>query len=165
VGRVASIYSIVLSEMAQLREEFAQVCPEASVQIELLRPDKVYDAVIEGHADLGFISYPESRRDLAVIPWREERMTVAAQPSHRFAGRDSVEPADLQNELFGLEKQRFCEEIQVRIEIRRLGCAAFRKANFAGTIEPAGHARSVADPPGLQPTNGRSGRRDAYIPR
>src|SRR3984957_20287088 len=40
VVRVASIYSIGLSEMGQLRERFALICPEASVQIELLRPDK-----------------------------------------------------------------------------------------------------------------------------
>ena len=115
VVRVASIYSIGLSEMTRLREAFAQVCPEASVQIELLRPDKVYDAVMEDHADLGFISYPESRRDLAVIPWREERMTVAAHPSHRFAGRVSVEPVDLQNELF----IAFDEEVMIRRELDR----------------------------------------------
>ena len=62
-------------------EEFAQVCPGAELHIELLRPDKVYEAVIEDKADLGFISYPEHRRDLTVIPWREERMTVAVYPS------------------------------------------------------------------------------------
>ena len=96
--------------MAQLREEFAQVCPEASVQIELLRPDKVDDAVIEGHADLGFISYPESRRDLAVIPWREERMTVAAHPSHRFAGRDSVEPPIYKTNCSGSKNSGFAKK-------------------------------------------------------
>src|SRR5581483_4752785 len=91
--RVASIYSIGLSEMGRLREEFARVAPEANVQLELLRPDKVYQAVLEDNADLGFISYPEHRRELAVIPWREERMTVAAYPSHPFAGRAMVRPA------------------------------------------------------------------------
>src|SRR5580658_3167984 len=54
--RVASIYSIGLSEMARLREEFAAVCPGAQLQVELLRPDKVYEAILEDKADLGFIS-------------------------------------------------------------------------------------------------------------
>ena len=83
--RVASIYSIGLSEMSRLRDEFARVCPGAQLHVEYLRPDKVYEAVLEDQADLGFISYPENRRDLTVIPWREERMTVAAYPSHPLA--------------------------------------------------------------------------------
>jgi hypothetical protein len=45
----------------------------------------------------------------------------------------------------GLEKQRFCEEIQVRIEIRRLGCRPSVKTKFCPDLEPAGPARSVAD--------------------
>jgi DNA-binding transcriptional LysR family regulator len=111
--RVASIYSIGLSEMGRLRDEFARVRPEAVLQIELLRPDKVYDVVADDQADLGFVSYPEARRDLAVIPWREERMTVAAYPSHRFAEWAVVEPADLQNEPF----IAFDEEVIIRREL------------------------------------------------
>jgi len=117
--RVASIYSLGLSEMSHLKEEFGRVCPEASVQVELLRPDKVYEAVQAGRADLGFISYPESRRDLTAIPWREERMTVAVYPSHRFAlrpaGQRTVAPSDLQNELF----ISFDEEVMIRRELDR----------------------------------------------
>src|ERR1700754_1799651 len=39
--RVASIYSIGLSEMPRLREEFLRVCPGAQLHTEYLRPDKV----------------------------------------------------------------------------------------------------------------------------
>src|SRR2546423_2435115 len=85
--RVASIYSIGLSEMPRLREDFQRACPGAQLHVEYLRPDKVYEAVLEGEADLGFISYPEHRRDLAIIPWREERMTVALYPSHPLSRR------------------------------------------------------------------------------
>ena len=84
--RVASIYSIGLSEMARLKEEFLKAHPGATLQIELLRPDKVYEAVEADQADLGFISYPEHRRDLTIIDWRHERMTLAAYPGHRLAG-------------------------------------------------------------------------------
>src|SRR5476649_3066443 len=69
--RVASIYSIGLSEMPRLREEFARACPDVQLHVEYLRPNKVYEAVQEDLADIGFISYPESSRDLTVIPWRE----------------------------------------------------------------------------------------------
>jgi LysR family transcriptional regulator, transcriptional activator of the cysJI operon len=111
--RVASIYSIGLSEMSRLRDEFARVCPGAELRIEYLRPDKVYEAVLEGHADLGFISYPEHRRDLTVIPWREERMTVAVYPSHPFSVFEILMPADLDGQDF----IAFDEEVIIRREL------------------------------------------------
>lgn len=113
--RVASIYSIGLSEMSRLREEFAQSCPGAELRVEYLRPDKVYQAILEGHADLGFISYPEHRRQLTVIPWRQERMTVAVYPTHRFAARELLMPGDLDGESF----ISFDDEVIIRRELDR----------------------------------------------
>ena len=111
--RVASIYSIGLSEMARLRDQFSEICPGGQLQVEYLRPDKVYEAVLEDHADLGFISYPESRRELTVIPWREERMTVAVYPSHPFATQRVVLPTDLDGQDF----IAFDEEVIIRREL------------------------------------------------
>jgi DNA-binding transcriptional LysR family regulator len=113
--RVASIYSIGLSELPHLRDEFHHVYPGAQLHIEYLRPEKVYEAVLEDQADLGFISYPEHRRDLTVIPWREERMTVAVYPSHPFASREMLLPQDLDGEEF----IAFDEELIIRRELDR----------------------------------------------
>ena len=124
--RVASIYSMGLSEMPRLREEFLRACPGAQLQVELLRPNKVYEAVLEGEADLGFISYPEHRRDLTVIPWREERMTVAMYPSHALAGREMLTPADLNGQDF----IAFDEEVIIRRELDRF----FRENNVEISI-------------------------------
>ena len=88
--RVASIYSIGLSEMPRLREQFAQVCPDVQLHVEYLRPNKVYEAVLGDQADIGFISYPESNRgsdDDSVARRADE---VAAHPSHPFAGRSCL---------------------------------------------------------------------------
>ena len=101
--------------MGRLREEFGQVLPAAAIHVELLRPDRVYDAVLTDQADLGFISYPEHRRELTVIPWREERMTVAAYPTHPFASRGMVQPADLDGQAF----IAFDEEVIIRRELDR----------------------------------------------
>jgi DNA-binding transcriptional LysR family regulator len=113
--RVASIYSIGLSEMSRLRDEFIRACPGAQLHIEYLRPDKVYEAVLGGHADLGFISYPEHRRDLTVILWREERMTVAVYPSHPLANFEVLMPGDLD----GQDYIAFDEEVIIRRELDR----------------------------------------------
>jgi DNA-binding transcriptional LysR family regulator len=74
--RVASIYSVGLSEMSRLSEEFAQRFPRAHVQVAYLRPDKVYEAVLADQADLGLVSYPEPSRHLEVIWWRRPQGTL-----------------------------------------------------------------------------------------
>jgi DNA-binding transcriptional LysR family regulator len=121
--RVASIYSIGLSEAGRLKDEFARLFPEATVQVELLRPDKVYESVLAGEADLGFISYPENRRELTVIPWRDERMTLAVYPTHPLASRTLVRPEELEGQNF----VAFDEEVIIRRELDRF----FREAGVS----------------------------------
>ena len=111
--RVASIYSIGLSEMSRLQEEFAARFPHAQLHVDYLRPDKVYEAVLADQADLGLVSYPEAAKDLAVIPWREEEMTVAAPPSHPLAAKPVLLPADLDGQDF----VGFDQELMIRREL------------------------------------------------
>ena len=113
--RVASIYSVGLSDMTRLRHEFETRWPQASLNVEYLRPDKIYEAVIDGAADIGIVSYPEPVKNVAAIPWRNEPMAVAAAPSHRLASRESLEPSDLQ----GLEFIAFDPELPIRRAIDR----------------------------------------------
>lgn len=111
--RVASIYSIGLSEMSRLQDEFAARFPHAQLHVDYLRPDKVYEAVMADQADLGLVSYPVGTKDLAVIPWREEEMAVAAPPSHPLAKKTVLVPADLN----GQEFVGFDEELMIRREL------------------------------------------------
>jgi DNA-binding transcriptional LysR family regulator len=111
--RVASIYSIGLSEMSRLQDEFAARFPHAQLHVDYLRPDKVYEAVMGDQADLGLVSYPVGTKDLAVIPWREEEMAVAAPPSHPLAKKSVLLPADLN----GQEFVGFDEELMIRREL------------------------------------------------
>ena len=111
--RVASIYSIGLSEMSRLQDEFAARFPHTELHVDYLRPDKVYEAVLADQADLGLVSYPVGTKDLAVIPWREEEMAVAAPPSHPLAKKTVLLPADLN----GQEFVGFDEELMIRREL------------------------------------------------
>jgi DNA-binding transcriptional LysR family regulator len=88
--RVAAIYSVGLSEMSRLEEEFRRRLPAARLEVDYLRPEKVYQAVVEDRVDLGLVSYPELTREVAVLPWREELMSVACAPSHPMAKLDLV---------------------------------------------------------------------------
>jgi len=113
--RVASIYSIGLSEMSRLSEEFSLSHPTARLEVEYMRPDKVYAAVSGGQADLGLVSYPESSREISAIPWREEEMRLAVPPSHPLAGHRLVLASDLE----AIDFIGFDEDLSIRREIDR----------------------------------------------
>jgi DNA-binding transcriptional LysR family regulator len=113
--RVASIYSVGLSEMSQLEQEFSRRYPEAHLEVEYLRPEKVYEAVVTDRADLGLLSYPEATKEVTVLPWRQEEMVVAASPYHALAAKSELRPEDLE----GLDFVGFDEDLPIRREIDR----------------------------------------------
>lgn len=115
VVRLAAIYSVALSEMAGLREDFARRCPGAELEVEYLRPEKVYEAVSGSRADLGLVSYPESTRQVAARPWRLEPMVVAVVPWHPLTARPMLRPSDLQGAAF----VTFDEDLPIRRHIDR----------------------------------------------
>ena len=80
-----------------------------------MRPDRIYDAVREGTADLGLVSYPEASREIAALPWRNEEMQLAVPPTHELAGRYEVYPADLS----GYDFVGFDEDLSIRKELER----------------------------------------------
>src|SRR5919109_4395376 len=73
---VASIYSVGLAHMSRYLREFLAAHPKADVRLEYVHPDRVYEAVDQGQADLGLVSYPEESSSLATIPWRSEPMVL-----------------------------------------------------------------------------------------
>ncbi|MEN6532045.1 MAG: LysR family transcriptional regulator [Bryobacteraceae bacterium] len=115
VVSVASIYSVGISEMSQLEEEFSKRLPGARLRVEYLRPEKVYDAVLSDQVDLGVVSYPSPSRQIQVIPWRRERMVLAVAPTHPLAKRDTIRLIDLD----GQDYIGFDDDLPISREIRR----------------------------------------------
>jgi LysR family transcriptional regulator, transcriptional activator of the cysJI operon len=113
--RVASIYSVGLSEMSQLEQEFARRYPQARMEVEYLRPEKVLEAVVMDRADLGLLSYPEATKEVTVLEWRQEEMVVAVSPYHPLAKKAEVLPEDLE----GLAFIGFDEDLPIRRDIDR----------------------------------------------
>lgn len=113
--RVASIYSVGLSELSRMEQEFLRRHPQARIEVEYLRPEKVYEAVIADRADIGLLSYPEATREVTVIPWRQEQMAIAASPYHPLAQYSEVSPRDLD----GLDFIAFDDDLPIRRDIDR----------------------------------------------
>jgi DNA-binding transcriptional LysR family regulator len=98
--RVAAIYSVGLHDVSRNVQRFMSLYPEARVQLECLHPHKVVEAVMQGEADVGIMSYPPADRALAIVPLRSEPMAFVCHPNHHLARRRVVVPADLNGETF-----------------------------------------------------------------
>lgn len=115
VVRVAAIYSVGLYDMARVMQDYMRQYPKAKVRLEYLRPNKVFDAVLNAEVDLGIISYPTPSPEIAVIPWRSERMVLVCNPQHRLAQERAVTAEHLQGEDF----IAFDRDLSIRREIDR----------------------------------------------
>jgi DNA-binding transcriptional LysR family regulator len=113
---VAAIYSVGLAHMIRFLREFLAANPRADVRLEYLHPDRVYEAVENGQADLGLVSYPDASETLAAINWRSEPMALVCHPQHPFAGQTSVPLEALADEPF----IAFQEGLKIRSEIDRV---------------------------------------------
>jgi DNA-binding transcriptional LysR family regulator len=113
--RVAAIYSVGLHDMSRVMQEFMKQYPKAKIRLEYLRPNKVYDAVLDAEVDLGIVSYPSTSPDLTVIPLRSERMVVVCPPNHPLTKHQAVTAEHLQGENF----VGFDRDLSIRKEIDR----------------------------------------------
>ena len=113
---VASIYSVGLAHMSRYLREFLAAHPKADVRLEYVHPHRVYEAVDQGQADLGLVSYPEESASLAALPWRTEPMVLVCHPQHPFTRRRSVSLDVLRGESF----VAFQAGLKIREEIDRV---------------------------------------------
>ena len=115
VVRVAAIYSVGLHHMTRCMQEFMRRYPKAKVRLEYQRPNKVYEQVLGAEVDLGIVSYPTPSPELAVTPWRSERMVVACKPGHPLAKHDAITVEHLAGEAF----ITFDRDLSIRKEVDR----------------------------------------------
>ena len=113
---VASIYSVGLAHMSRYLREFLAAHPMADVRLEYLHPHRVYEAVDQGDADLGLVSYPEESTSIATLPWRNEPMVLVCYPQHPLTRRRSVSLEMLRGEPV----VAFQAGLQIREEIDRV---------------------------------------------
>jgi DNA-binding transcriptional LysR family regulator len=113
--RLAAIYSVGLSEMSQIEARFEERFPEAELEVQYLRPERVWDAILADQAELGLMSYAESSRDVVAIPWRDEEMVVAISPDHAFASRRSIPISAIEGQAF----VGFDDDLPIQDQIER----------------------------------------------
>ena len=98
--RLAAIYSVGLSEMSQIEVRFEDRFPDAELQVQYLRPERVWQAILHDQADLGLMSYAESSREVVALPWRDEEMVVAVSPDNPLAREHSIPISAIEGQTF-----------------------------------------------------------------
>ena len=112
---VAAIYSVGLGDMGQYVQRFEAALPKAQVRIDYLHPDRVYERVMDGTADLGLVSFPKKTANLVAVNWREEEMVLACGPKHPLARRLALP----MRELDGVSYVHFDKNLIVRRRVDR----------------------------------------------
>lgn len=98
--KVATVYSIGLHELPPYVTRFIRAHPQVKVHIEYSRTDKVYDACLNNTIDFGIVALPLRRPNLAVIPFREDKLVIVCNPEHKLARRGRVSVKALVGEDF-----------------------------------------------------------------
>src|SRR4030095_13744886 len=88
-----------LRDMSQYIERFGAENAAERAHIEYLHPDRVYEKVLDGTADLGLVSFPKKSRELTVIPWRDEEMVITCAPGHPLTHNGPVKLKQLAREI------------------------------------------------------------------
>lgn len=140
---VASIYSMGLSYLPTLQDQFAKACPIATMNYHLAHPHEVYRMVEQGTVDFGMVSYPESTHSIVATNWRHEPMALVASPRHRLASMPQpIRPEDLSQ----VALVAFAQNLKIRQEIdrqlRHLG-VTMRIAVELDNIDSVKHAAVV----------------------
>lgn len=97
---VAAIYSVGLLEMDAQVRRFEEAYPDVDVRVEYRHPDEVYEAVRNGKAHIGLVSFPRDSGEFSSVPWQDQEMVIVAPPSHRLATLAVLPVADLDGEDF-----------------------------------------------------------------
>ncbi|HEY6403271.1 MAG TPA: LysR family transcriptional regulator [Blastocatellia bacterium] len=98
--KVATVYSIGLHELPPYVKRFIKAHPQVKVHIEYSRTDKVYDACLNNTIDFGIVALPLRRPNIAVIPFREDKLVIVCNPEHRLARRRRISVRALAGEDF-----------------------------------------------------------------
>ena len=98
--KVATVYSIGLHELPPYVKRFIKAHPQVKVNIEYSRTDKVYEACLNNTIDFGIVALPLRRPNLAVIPFRDDKLVIVCHPEHKLARRHRVSVEALAGEDF-----------------------------------------------------------------
>ena len=80
--KVASIYSIGLYELNTCLKHFMKKYPRVDLNLEFSHSPKIYQDLLEGRIEVGFVAYPKEQPRLKIIPFSSDHLILVTPPRH-----------------------------------------------------------------------------------
>ena len=113
--RIGTVHSIGLHGMEHVMCNFIKTTPKAKVKLELMRSERIYQAIMTSEIDFGIVAYPVSSSEIVVLPLGAEKMLYVCSPNGKFADQKTL----TLDQLHGSDFITFEREQTLRKEIDR----------------------------------------------
>lgn len=97
---VAAIFSIGMHTLPDYIKRFMVSYPNVNVHVEYRSAERVYEMVLNGESDIGFVAIPKRDKRLDVYEFEDEPLILACSPKHLLAQKSQVDIHQLQFENF-----------------------------------------------------------------
>jgi DNA-binding transcriptional LysR family regulator len=98
--RLSTVYSIGLHELSPHLKRYREEFPQVDLKVSYRKATQIYSDVIEGRADVGFISYPKERKGVVVESYWRDKLVMICAPGHRLGKRKRLKLSELGGENF-----------------------------------------------------------------
>tara|TARA_B100001248_G_scaffold241598_1_gene208352 strand:+ start:24835 stop:25713 length:879 start_codon:yes stop_codon:yes gene_type:complete len=98
--RISTTSSIGLHELPRYIKQFLKEHPTVRVNIEYRRAKHVYEDILEGIADLGFVAFHSKTRHITAIPFLEEEMVLVCSPESPLSTKSRLPFKELEQHPF-----------------------------------------------------------------
>jgi DNA-binding transcriptional LysR family regulator len=97
---IASVYSVGLHTLPAPMKTFLRAHPQVNLRLTYRRTDEIYQACLDGDADLGVVAIPGRRSQIEIVPLRPDELVLVCPPEHALARRPRLTAASLANQRF-----------------------------------------------------------------
>ena len=97
---VAAIFSIGMHTLPDYIKRFMVSYPNVNVHVEYRSAERVYEMILNGESDIGFVAIPKRDKRLDVYQLEDEPLVLACSPKHPLAQKSQVDIHQLQFENF-----------------------------------------------------------------
>jgi DNA-binding transcriptional LysR family regulator len=97
---IGAIFSIGMHTLPNYVKKFMVKYPKVHVHIEYLSAERIYDRVLEGDLDVGFVAVPQRDKRLIVYDFEEGPLVLVCSPKHPVAKHSQIDIHSIQFESF-----------------------------------------------------------------
>jgi DNA-binding transcriptional LysR family regulator len=87
----AAIYSIGIHSLQRHIKKFMELHPQVHLDIEYLSDAEIYNRLLLGRIDIGFVAVPRNHPDIRIFDFVDEPLVLVCGPKHPYAKKTSLD--------------------------------------------------------------------------